>query len=116
MSTDNNDKFGINDKNLKLILETLRSYPQIAKVVVFGSRAMGNFKVGSDIDIALFSKTKIDLPLLAKIKGHLEDEIPTPYLFDLVVYEDIDNINLKNHIDQYGKLLPLYSDPGISHS
>lgn len=105
--TDKYNQFSISEKNLNLILDVLRSYPQISKAAIFGSRAMGNFKPGSDIDIALYSKSKINLSLLAQIKSALEDEIPTPYLFDVILYEDIDNPQFKLHIDTYGKILAL---------
>ena len=45
--------YGLLERDLKYILEAVRKYPEIEKVIIFGSRAMGNYKPGSDIDIAL---------------------------------------------------------------
>lgn len=97
------EKFGLNEKNLKLIIEALSTYPEISEAIIFGSRALGNYKPGSDIDIAL--KGNIDQRLLARIKAHLEDEISTPYMFDVVVYQDLENKNMIDHINSFGVLL-----------
>jgi predicted nucleotidyltransferase len=94
------EKFGLNQKTFDLIIATLKSYPEIKQATIFGSRAMGNYKPGSDIDIALYGN--IDQEQLARIRGILEDEISTPYLYDVVVYNQIDNDNLIKHIDKYG--------------
>lgn len=97
------NKFGLSLKNYNLIINCLKSFPEIEKAVIFGSRAMGNYKPGSDIDIALFGQ--ISQQLLAKIKGQLEDELSTPYLFDVVIYNQIDSNNLLQHINQNGVVL-----------
>jgi predicted nucleotidyltransferase len=94
------DSFGISTKNLELILVTLKSFPEIKSAAIFGSRAMGNYKQGSDIDISI--QGNITQALLAKIKAALEEEISTPYLFDVVNYAELQNENLKDHIDRYG--------------
>lgn len=62
---------------------------------------MGNFKLGSDIDLALIGE--IDQQLLGKIKAKLDEEIATPYLFDVVAYNDLDKNNtVVKHIDTFG--------------
>ena len=48
--------YGLLDRNLKFILEAISKYPEIEEVIIFGSRAMGNYKKGSDIDLALKGK------------------------------------------------------------
>lgn len=35
------------------ILEEIRKYSEINKAIIFGSRAIGNYKKGSDIDLAI---------------------------------------------------------------
>lgn len=92
-------RFGLSENNIALITRVLQKYPVIESVVIFGSRAIGNFATGSDIDIAL--KGNINLDMLAKIKAELE-ELSLPYFFDLVVYNSISNPDLKEHIDHYG--------------
>ena len=43
--------YGILERDLRYIIEAIKKHPQIEEVIIFGSRAMGNYKVASDIDI-----------------------------------------------------------------
>jgi len=96
-------KFGLTNEDIKYIQGVLKRYPQIQTALVFGSRAMGNQKKGSDIDIAIVGD--IDLTLLGKIKSSLDEDIPLPYFFDVVDYQSIENPDLKKHIDQHGSTI-----------
>lgn len=98
------DKFGLSDKTIKIICQLLKTFPQINEVRIFGSRAKGNFKPSSDIDLAL--KGEIDEKLLRHIAFEL-DELPIPYKFDVLNYSDIDNLNLKQNIDKYSQIFYL---------
>lgn len=93
-------KFGLQDSDLLYIKSVLKKFPEITDAIIFGSRAMGNFKVSSDIDICL--KGNVSLETLGKIKSLLEESGPLPYLVDVVVYESIDSEELKKHIDTLG--------------
>lgn len=95
------NNFGLSKKTIEIIKKLLSNYPQIKEVKIFGSRAKGNYKPSSDIDLALFGN--IDDKLLRHITSEL-DELPTPYQFDVLNYNDIDNENLKNNIDKFGKI------------
>ena len=95
------NNFGLSEKTIEIIKKLLSNYPQIKEVKIFGSRAKGNYKPSSDIDLALFGN--IDDKLLRHIASEL-DEHPTPYQFDVLNYNDIDNENLKNNIDKFGKI------------
>ena len=44
---------GLLDRDIKYIRKALEKYDEIEKAVIFGSRAMGNYKKGSDVDIAI---------------------------------------------------------------
>ena len=90
--------FGLPQKPLDQIVEALRQYPQIQWVKIYGSRARGNYKIGSDIDLAFSA----DKDISAKLRTAL-DELSTPYLFDVTYYESLSNENLKSHIDRVGK-------------
>ncbi len=94
-------KFGLSEETIKLICNFFSRYPEIEKVEIYGSRAMGNHERGSDIDLAFYSKNDKNLT------GHLLtglDELPTPYLFDVTDYYKISHLPLKEHIDRVGKL------------
>ncbi len=93
--------FGLDDKTIQTINNFFASIPEISEVRIFGSRAKGNFKPSSDIDFAVYGK--ITPKLLRHITFELE-ELPTPYCFDVVDYNDINNENLKKSIDENSKL------------
>lgn len=95
--------FGIAPKSFELILKTISEFKEIEKAAIYGSRAMGNFKQGSDIDLAIYG-VNISAETVIKLKTRLEQELPIPYYFDLTQYETISNSELKKHIDEFGKL------------
>ena len=92
---------GIQPKDLKFIINTLINFPEVEKAFIFGSRALGNYKKGSDIDLAVMGG-KVNLTTIAHIKTLLQEESPMPYLFDVIDYTHCKSEELKNHIDQFG--------------
>lgn len=96
--------YGLLDRDLNYIYEALRKFPEIEKAVIFGSRAIGNYKKGSDIDLAV-KGPDINRSILASIYDLLSEEYPIPYFFDLLHYDSISNEKLKKHIDEYGKII-----------
>ena len=96
--------FGISPKSYELILSTISSIPEIEKAAIYGSRAIGNYKKGSDIDVVLFGNN-LTQEILLKLKVKLEHELPIPYFFDLTHYESISKPELKKHIDDFCKLI-----------
>lgn len=96
--------YGLLDKDIYYIKEALSKFPEIEKGIIFGSRAMGNYKKGSDIDLALIEEN-ITNNILFKVDDYLNEVYPIPYFFDIVHYENISNTNLKNHIGEYGKVI-----------
>lgn len=95
--------FGIATKSYQMILDTLKEFSEIQKAGIYGSRALGNFKNGSDIDLVLFG-TEITQQTILKLKVKLEQELPIPYFFDVIHYETISNDELKKHIDEFSKV------------
>lgn len=94
--------YGLLERDLKFILEAVGKYPEIEEVIIFGSRAMGNFKKGSDVDLALKGQN-VDGKIVSRLSDDLNEEYPLPYFFDVVNYNDISNEELKKHIDNKGK-------------
>jgi predicted nucleotidyltransferase len=92
--------FGLPVQTLQQIKHCLSHYPQIEWVKIYGSRAMGNYKRGSDIDLVYANKEDISGKLLADL-----DELPTPYLFDVTHYNSLENSQLKEHIDRVGQII-----------
>jgi len=96
-------QFGLNENTIKNIIEIIKRFEEIEKVIIFGSRAKGNFSKGSDIDLALFGK-KVDSEIIRSLTLQF-DESGIPNKFDLVHYEAISNDDLKAHIDRVGKIV-----------
>ena len=94
-------KFGLENKDLEWMCKIFSQFPDIDSVIVFGSRSMGNFKKGSDVDLVLIGN--INPSIVNRVKFLLNEEIPLPYFFDVVVYQEIESKELKSHIAQYGK-------------
>ncbi len=95
-----NDSFGLSNSTITKINSILRNYALIKKASIYGSRAKGNYKEGSDIDIVLFG-SDISIKELRNIYDDL-DELLLPYTFDISVYEHLQNEELKNHINRVG--------------
>lgn len=93
--------FGLSEKTIELLKAFFLKIPEIEMVKIYGSRAMGNYRKGSDIDFALYGN--IDKNLVSKISFEI-DELNTPYMFDITNYTTIQNEKLKEHIDKYGRI------------
>lgn len=92
---------GIDNRNMELIINSLKQFPEIESAVVFGSRAKGNFRDSSDVDIAL-KGNGINQLTYTKLSGILNDELPLPWYFDVIPFDGIENKNLKDHIRGVG--------------
>ena len=96
------EKFGFSSEALKLITEVFLQHPEVRIVKIFGSRAIGNFEDYSDVDLALWGDLNINL--IGQISHEL-DELPLPFTFDVKDYKTINHVPLKEHIDEFGKIL-----------
>ncbi|WP_448215750.1 nucleotidyltransferase domain-containing protein [Endozoicomonas sp. 2B-B] len=99
------DRFGLKEETISEIQQVLANFPQVGKAIIYGSRAKGTFKTGSDIDLTLVAdkKKQLDLTVQYQIEEALE-ELLLPYQFDLSILETIENPNLLNHIKQVGQV------------
>lgn len=100
----NEDQTGLQKKTLQQIKHVLDHFAEVEKACIFGSRAKGNFKLGSDIDIALWGMG-ITPKIRQKIAYQLNEETTMPYFFDLRHYESITNDALLAHINEFGLYL-----------
>lgn len=101
MSTDNTLRnSGLTSNEILLIQKILKQYPEIEEAILYGSRAKGTHKTGSDIDLTLITKSK-SLTLLFKIENDIDDLL-LPYKVDLSFFSLLDNENLKEHITRVG--------------
>ncbi|MDP2691558.1 MAG: nucleotidyltransferase domain-containing protein [bacterium] len=86
------------------LLQVFGRFPDVEEAIVFGSRAKGNAKVSSDVDIALKGNT-LTREIIGQIHGLLEEEISLPYFFDVLNYHEISNKDLLDHIDRVGVVI-----------
>lgn len=96
-----NKSAGFQQSDLAIIVSVLQKYPEVDEAVLFGSRAKGNYKTGSDVDIALKGE-HLTAEITSNISYQLNEETPLPYKFDVLNYHVISNTDLKEHIDRVG--------------
>jgi len=94
----------IDEKILNEIISLIIKYKKPEKIVLFGSRANGDFKKTSDIDIAIFGKdwTSRDINT---VKNNLDEFIRTPLKFDVLNFYDITREALKKNILEKGRII-----------
>lgn len=95
-------QYGLKNESVEKILRVFAQYDKIVEVVLYGSRAKGNYKPGSDIDLTLKGKG-LNLKFLNKISLELDDLL-LPYIFDLSIYHHIKQSDLIDHISRVGKV------------
>lgn len=96
-----NHEFGLRSEDLKMITRVLEYFPEIEEALIFGSRAIGNYRRGSDVDIAL-KGNELQHITINKVSFMLNEETPLPYRFDVLNYNTLSSADLKNHIDTQG--------------
>ena len=97
------DTFGIAEKAFEELIILFSQNPNIEKVVLFGSRAMGKYKEGSDIDLALFG-TDIKLNDQLDLSLKLE-KLEYPYSYDFQIYKNIKDKDVLDHINRVGVII-----------
>jgi predicted nucleotidyltransferase len=97
------DKFGIPSESFKMIISILKKNNKIKEIFLFGSRAKGNYKKGSDIDIAITADS-LSLEELNQIRVEINN-LALPYKVDVIDFNKISNNDLKEHILRVGKLI-----------
>ena len=95
-------QYGLKKESIEKVNRIFAQYDKIEEVILYGSRAKGNFKPGSDIDLTLKGK-ELNLNLLNKISLELDDLL-LPYTFDLSIYHHIKQTDLIDHIVRVGKV------------
>ena len=96
--------FGLPSDSLKQICAVFEKHPSVDTVILYGSRAKGNFKNGSDIDLT-FKGSQLNQETLNRIDDELDDLL-LPWMFDLSIYSCIENTDLLDHVDRVGA--PIY--------
>lgn len=93
--------FGLPAEALHSIRAAISRYPEVSEAVVFGSRAMGNYKSGSDVDIAL-KGAGVTRDTVQSLSRLLNEELPLPWKFDILAYALTESPELRARIDDEG--------------
>ena len=94
-------KYGLPISTLQKIYGVLSRHPQVERAILYGSRAKGNYKRGSDIDLTLSGRADLTMGVLYKIMDELDDLL-LPYTIDLSLYSNIDDPDVSAHIQRVG--------------
>lgn len=99
-------RFGLPDDVLPRLVEVLASNDNVKRITLYGSRAKGNQRTGSDIDLCLDADA-LSLGELLKLETDIDDLL-LPWKVDISVRQQIENSELTAHIDRVGvQLYPL---------
>lgn len=92
--------YGLSEKTIAAIQSVFSKHLNIEKAILYGSRAKGNYRNGSEIDLVLAGEM-LDLSQLFKIETELDDLL-LPYKIDLVLLHQIENQELVDPIHRRG--------------
>ena len=96
-------KHGLSTTTVERLQNTLFHYPEVEKAVLYGSRAKGTYRPGSDIDLTLCGD-ELDHTLLTLINNELDDLL-LPYQIDLSLMASLSHPDLLDHIRRVGVVL-----------
>lgn len=94
-------RWGLKEETVEKLKGVFVRFPEITEVRLFGSRALGNFKPGSDVDLALYGAGP--LSCTTRVSALLNQELPLPYQFDVVDYARVERPEFREHIDRVGQ-------------
>ena len=92
--------WGLTDAAVAEICSVLARHPEVERATLYGSRAKGTFKPGSDIDLTLIGPG-LTMEILGRIQSELE-EGSLPYQIDLSILSQISHAELLDHINRVG--------------
>jgi len=94
-------KYGLSQKTVERICLVFSRYQEVEEAILYGSRAKGNHKNGSDIDLTLKGGDRLTLVLLNRIMNDLDDLL-LPYQIDLSIFNQISDESVVEHIERVG--------------
>lgn len=101
MKTQQKNRYGLHESDLHLIITASQTIPEIEQLLLFGSRAKGTEKPGSDVDLAIKGKA-VTYDTVLQLSDRLNEQLPLPYFFDVINYHSIQEPRLTEHIDNVG--------------
>ncbi|OPX56875.1 Predicted nucleotidyltransferase [Oceanospirillum multiglobuliferum] len=95
---------GLTTEDIQWIVQSAKQQPEIEQLVLFGSRAKGCHRKGSDVDLAIKGE-EVAYDSVTRLAEQLNEVIPLPYMFDVLDYGSLAEPALKAHIDRVGIVL-----------
>jgi len=92
--------YGLDENTVNKIISEFKKFAEIETAILYGSRAKGNFKPASDIDLT-FKGEALTSNLLNKLSWALDD-LMLPYTFDISLLNQISHLDLLDHINRVG--------------
>lgn len=92
--------FGLSLTTLDKLNSVFAQHDAIDSVLIYGSRAKGNYRAGSDIDLTI-KGDEISFAEFMQIEDQIDD-LMLPYTVDLSQYCQLENTDLIAHIDRIG--------------
>jgi len=98
------NEYGLRQKDMEFLLNAFAELPEIEKVVVYGSRARGDYRNGSDLDLAIFG-SEVSSSTILRLSSQLNGESPLLIKYDVLSINTLTNENLLNQITIEGKIM-----------
>lgn len=93
-------KYGLKEQDIERLQSIFANFKEIEKAVLYGSRAKGNYKPASDIDICLIGKD-LTTNIISKI-DEMIDDLLLPYYFDISIFHKLTSTKLIKNIETEG--------------
>jgi predicted nucleotidyltransferase len=94
-------KYGLEESTIAKIQNVLARHKQVQQAILYGSRARGNYRTGSDIDLTLLGDKELNLSVLYRIMDEIDDLL-LPYTFDISLLHTITDQDVLDHIQRIG--------------
>lgn len=94
-------RYGLSNETIDKICGVLAQHSSVERAILYGSRAKGNYKNGSDIDLTLVGGAELTRRVLYQIEDELDDLL-LPYTIDLSILRNIHDADVLAHIDRVG--------------
>jgi len=102
--TKSTTRIQLEEEHRNAICRAAAAFPEIRKVVLLGSRAMGTAGHGSDIDLTIIGR---DISHATRLRFHdyLNQQTLIPFFVDVLDYQTLNNADLRQHIDTHGVVI-----------
>ncbi len=108
-------KYGLSEETIEEVHKILKNYPQVKQAILYGSRARGDYKNGSDIDLTLIGGDDLTRDILYRIIDEFEDSY-LPYTFGLSILHKINDEDFLYRIKKEGVVFFEREENNVLHT